>query len=89
MSEMVERVARALAKTHYSSAPDVFSNEIDGMVDRMWDVFVNGARAAIKAMREPTRPMYTLFDSECGDDPMVARGVAIDTWTRMIDTSLA
>lgn len=46
MSEMIERVARAICETTSGTGDD-----------HQWEMFVDEARAAIEAMREPTPQM--------------------------------
>lgn len=48
MSEMVERVARALIKNEFGIEPEVLT-----------DAILDQARVAIAAMREPTEAMLT------------------------------
>jgi hypothetical protein len=50
MSEMVERVARAMARHNYpgGTATDI---------DEMWEGWAGEARAAVAEMREPTQQM--------------------------------
>lgn len=69
MSEMVERVARAIAEDQ------------DGMED-YWDAYVNAARAAIAAMREPTDKMI----EASLDDAWTAHTRQL--YQRMIDAAL-
>lgn len=88
MSEMVERVARAMAVP-------------EGCSDEMWQLVVNAgaheqwlkmARAAISSMREPTEGMadplrqMSANVSGCYDDESVAR--ARKCWNEMIDAAL-
>jgi len=47
MSDMIERVARAIATEHRGTHN----------VDKAWDYYRNEAIAAIAAMREPTKEM--------------------------------
>jgi hypothetical protein len=49
MSEMIERVARAICKAERYD------------VETSWEVYVKDARAAIAAMREPTFDMLNTF----------------------------
>ncbi len=61
MSEMVERVARALAAAENASQLDVgFAAPHDFPDDNLeydWESYAKDARAAIEAMREPTHHM--------------------------------
>lgn len=47
---MIERVARAIAKHNYPGASDAD-------IDEMWEGWAEDATAAIQAMREPTEAM--------------------------------
>lgn len=79
MSEsMIERVARAMWNTTEVTSWD----GAPGSIRRM---FLNGARAAIKAMREPTDAMVDAgLSRDDGADPTNAAGV----FTAMIDAAL-
>lgn len=96
MSEMVERVARAIGDT-----PNRYGGTLRALLTTLKripelrdsplsdaEVLEWLARAAIEAMREPTRAMYRTFDKD-GGDVMEHRGAAIDYWTAMIDAALA
>jgi hypothetical protein len=71
--EMVERVARAIA---YSETAD----------PEMWSAFVEVARAAIAAMREPTEAMLQAA-SNAPREPF-APTEPRDTWQAIIDEAL-
>jgi hypothetical protein len=72
MSEMVERVAMAICK---AAREDL---RCDGLTDDEGEIF---ARAAIEAMREPTRQMEDAADE--ADERSHAA-----TWEHMIDAAL-
>lgn len=61
MSEMVERVARAIAEAHYARKyhPQACGPQarVAWLVDRYWPNWTDDAQAAIAAMREPTEGM--------------------------------
>jgi len=73
MSEMIERVARAIAKT-----------EICG--EELWEDFESHARAVLKAMREPTHSMTMV--NGAGDNHHYLDYEARATWQKMIDEAL-
>lgn len=82
MSEMVERVARELRFVHSDTPRDCVMFE-----DSRW---LRMARAAIEAMREPTRAMLTYEH----DHMMVHAschmcGGHLEGWRLMIDAALA
>lgn len=77
---MVERVAQSIAERR-GIAPEQRS-------DGMMAVFRMDARAAVEAMRDPTRGMIAAADDE-DSDKYVARGRAISSWQAMIDAALA
>lgn len=85
MSEMVERVARAMAdfKIH---------GGWDGIVCKsLYDEFRAEARVAIEAMREPTAAMERAPRAAgvmAGDYPMCS-GEASEAWRYMIESALA
>ena len=87
MSEMVERVARALRFRFHGIAPDIEGFAILDMAtgDTIGD-WRDQARAAIEAMREPTDEMLRGHsDNVDGLDPETAR----KDWEAMIDAALA
>lgn len=57
MSEMVERVARALCLSKRNSPKDYPSGWLERHVNENWHLFEDDARTAIAAMREPTQNM--------------------------------
>lgn len=59
MSDMVDRVAKALSIAD-GMHPDACSN--DEAEIPMWTLYVDDARAAIEAMREPTKAMLDELD---------------------------
>jgi len=82
MNEMIERVAKAIAK----------SNGIKNLDDMrlgvpLWQCFDKQALAAIKAMREPTDAMVTAGDTTFAD--YEGWGPPRETWPRMIDAALS
>ncbi len=85
MSEMVERVAMAIERTHHDD---------DASFEEAWadhDVVRHNrlleARAAIAAMREPTEAMITeaMIVADVWDDPDMVVAFA---WRAMIDEAL-
>lgn len=80
MAEMIERVARAIARSHGVS---------DANVDRQWLNYQQDARDVLNAMREPTGDMLgevhdTLLYHVKGNEIDTARIV----WARFIEASL-
>jgi hypothetical protein len=79
--DMIERVARAMARQRAAEWPEEYSE-----VDRIWHHFTGLARAAIEAMREPTKRQLDagyaeISDHKCDDDLASA-------WQAMIDEAL-
>jgi hypothetical protein len=69
MSEMVERVARAIFPEAEDYTWDDFANAPNGSAERITaSVYRMRARAAIEAMREPTEAMVHAGMSEEGTD---------------------
>jgi hypothetical protein len=82
--DMVERVARALAVAD-GMHPEAVSNDEDQVP--VWTLYVDDARAAIEAMREPTEAMVGSgadHDAEGG-----GTGNPIAIYTAMIDAALS
>lgn len=80
MSEMVKRVALALAK----------AERMDFNPDRLVNVYSPLARAAIKAMREPTETMVAHAAKQCTFDVEVGYGARIPAiYSAMIDAALS
>lgn len=75
MSEMVERVAKAIFKQAIGHEP---------VGDEMPPHWLDHARAAIEAMREPTIVMC-----EAGETPKALAFGSYSTWQAMIDAALA
>ena len=79
MSEMIERVARALAESE--SGKKDFYDSLDVLTR---GAFQRDARAAIEAMREPTKEM-----ERAGDDMMRSAAFSHSVWLTMVDEALA
>jgi hypothetical protein len=77
MSEMVERVARAI----YAAGKDDYAWPWDELNETRKEGVRDVARAAIAAMREPTEAML-----QAGSD--IAHVVTLDDWEYMIDEAL-
>lgn len=102
MSEMVERVARAICYMHGGKicgpGQHIASREIgwdpghqymQTYVDRHWKEHDFAARAAIEAMREPTAQMVMVGDNEMDEwDPAYEVCPLVTTWQAMIDEAL-
>jgi hypothetical protein len=78
MSEMVDRVAKVLSIAA-GNHPEACSN--DGEEIPMWTLYVDDARAAIEAMREPTEDMTKAAWDDGIDQPLQA-------WHAMINAAL-
>lgn len=85
MSEMVERVARALYHAHSRNKPyDILQPEFQRQYEKQ-------ARAAIEAMREPTEAMKNAM-CEAGPDTNSGEfswDDAATVWTSGIDAALS
>lgn len=84
MSEMVERVARALADLDADYEPDEI---LEGDDFPFWQYFKHDARVVIAAMREPTEAMlhaaWAVYDDDwCGETN------ALNMWQAQIDEAL-
>lgn len=76
MSEMVERVAKAI----------VARRKLPSGCSINWDCFREDARAAIEAMREPTEEMKNIDPAYYGRCPTC--GGVEQSWPAMIDAAL-
>ena len=91
MITMVERVARALAVAD-GMHPEAASNDDDEIP--AWTLYVDGARAAIEAMREPTETMVVSANdaTTLGDEGVhritIDMQGANEVWAAMIDAAL-
>lgn len=84
MSELVERVARAIAKR---IAIREHGEHYQGYESGHLSAATDYACEAIAAMREPTREMLIASDREA-EDKYLARGRAYSAWVNMIDEAL-
>lgn len=84
---MVERVARAMARKDYPNWHSEMS-EAD-FVDGVWSDFIGLSKAAIDAMREPTSAMLAQAGAvEVGPDGRDSDLAHIAWWQDMIDSAL-
>lgn len=90
MREMVERVARALCLSKRNSPTGYPEGWLERHVNEWWPQFIDDAKIAIAAMREPTESMLRMAvrygDSE-GYGSM-SEGDAEAAWQSMIDEAL-
>ena len=85
MSEMVERVARAIYEDDFGG-PDRTPTPWAERDEEFRETVRSNARAAIQAMREPTSAMVEAADSR--RDPRNGWLGAISAWEAMIDAAL-
>jgi hypothetical protein len=101
MSEMLERVARALCQADGCSSdavlgivPDIGSVPPADIVAPAWRRYVDKARSAIVAMREPTNDMleagafYFIVDGEAGPTLEAEISLARSTFRAMLEVAL-
>lgn len=88
--DMVEKVARALCVKHYSERfqKPVTDDHVAINVDANYRLFLDEARVAIEAMREPTDGMADQGDRECGEYGCSEMRMKY-IWRSMIDAALA
>lgn len=84
MSEMIERVAKALSVAD-GNHPEACSNDEDET--QMWTLYVSDARAAISAMREPTAKMVEAAWRRNDDND--GKEADRENWQSMIDAALS
>ena len=83
MSDMVERVARALCLSRKNVPNECYREGFkEEFVNKNWHLFVDDARAAINAMYEPTPNMVE--EAACLD----GQSTAVAVWHAMIETAL-
>lgn len=85
MSEMVERVAKAIHNSEYNGDGNFHWREETA------DIYRRAARAALTAMREPTKAMVEagLYDEDAFNLLGVGESALRSAFTRMIDAALA
>jgi hypothetical protein len=86
MSEMVERVAKVICGQYMISEGFDESELAAAEAGEMWRDFRVSARAAIEAMREPTKAMVAQYENN-GYGDIGDRDAAI-IWDEMIDAAL-
>ena len=98
MSEMIERVAKALCLSKYASELadgllDLGAATLDDHVAQTWRDFTDDARAAIEAMREPGDVALSAGSSAMNGHPTYDAGHRVRTlhvgWNAIIDAALA
>lgn len=82
MSEMVERVARAICKARFSNGGNADDDGWDDAPEKFKDEYLAEARAVIEAMREPTNAMMLAAHQ-------LEHPVFDDIWETMIDAALS
>jgi hypothetical protein len=93
MSEMVERVARALARRGLSVNQVFYGGQrLDAELkphteDTLWPYYKDQAIAAIEAMREPTKDMIDAGDMAMTGELLIP-GDSRGPWSNMIDAAL-
>jgi len=86
MTDMIERVARAMFERELDNGP------WEQRTETQEAIYMADARAAIKAMREPTQEMRLAAVAEwCRPDPLPEHGSTLvfnAIWQAMIDEAL-
>lgn len=90
---MIERMARAMCEAA-GNLPDEYAAFFGGKTARHWQMMKPVARAALIAMREPTKAMLKAKapdddGNEVGIDGYLDDLSADNIWRAMIDTALA
>ena len=84
----LEAAARAICRAeHILRIGNERTEEIDRRVEEYWKLHVSSARAAIEAIREPSKAMEEAGRREMGMDEW--EGTASNVWRAMIDAALA
>lgn len=93
MSEMIERVARALCAADDLNWEEQADPQTSGSGDNNQAAYLHAARAAIEAMRDPTDAMIAAGIAQaniCTDDQTASAAcVPEHAWPAMIDAALA
>lgn len=85
MSEMVDRIAKALCIADGHNFEQQASDNGDPVDMKMWETYKSFARLTIEAMREPTDFMVlTALEQAYAND----RALVIEDWGQMIDAAL-
>lgn len=88
MTDMIERVARALCRCRVSQSDYVLGwASVEQEVHYCWNEWTEEARAAIEAMREPTEDMLYTGNAQIPDWDRQIEDVR-NTWHAMIDAAL-
>lgn len=80
MSEMIDRVAKALCIAEGHNLEQQAPDNGDPVDMKMWETFKSFARLAIGTMREPTALMNNAYGSDLEESHQY--------WTHMIDAAL-
>lgn len=68
MNEMIERAAKALATIHFMRKQHIGhctqKERVDYLVNKYWKNFIDDAKAAIQAIREPTDIMMIAMEDK-------------------------
>lgn len=83
MSEMIERVARAITIIE-GDDPDGHTGSLVNNYELWWEHRIPKARAAIEAMRDPTEPMKDALETKM----VGVTGEILDGWDVMIEAAL-
>lgn len=85
---MIERVARAICALEYQD-PDELTNAIpDGPLYPVWKDFEKFARAAIEAMRVPTKNMVGVGTEARWQSAVRDANSINEIWSAMIDAAI-
>jgi hypothetical protein len=91
METLIERVARAIAKTRIASRPNLSELQRSKLLEAMWPAHVAVALIVLQSIRDPNGWMVTAgrdidYAAQVLDDPTGSNAVSI--WRAMIDAAL-
>lgn len=96
MSEIIERVARAMHEELAGGDPDELihhpaQNSWEPPTRKRWEQWEDAARAAIEAMRPATAAMLEagMHEPFPGESPRLGVWECAETWVAMIETALS
>ena len=91
MDTLIERAARAIAKSRIGSKPNLSDRQRSNLLEAMWPAYVAEALVVLQSIRDPNGWMLIAggdmdYASQVLDDPTGSNALGI--WQAMIDAAL-